>query len=107
MTAAPTAPAVSGLSYDKQAYNPGDTITVTATGMAGSQISIHNGTGTATFTDAATGLTGSLSGSYTVTSPVEDTTTAGFTDDQGRVFTPTKISQTPAGLVTAVFTATA
>jgi hypothetical protein len=102
-----TAPAVTGISFDRQAYNPGDLITVTVTGTAGSQIGVRNFTGTAAFTDAASGLSGTLSGLASITSPVEDTTTAGFSDTDGRLYSLKSLAQTPAGVVTAVFTATA
>jgi hypothetical protein len=101
------APSVTSVVYDKSAYNPGDLMTVTVTGIAGSSITTHTGTGTATFTDTSSGLSGSLAGNYAVTSAVEDVTTAAFTDDQGRLYAQKSLAQTPAGLVTAVWTATA
>lgn len=102
-----TAPAVTGVSFDRQAYNPGDTITVTVTGLAGTTIGVRSVTGTATFTDQASGLQGSLSGLLSVTSPVEDVTAAAFADTDGRPWALKSLSQTPAGVVTAVFTAAA
>lgn len=103
----PTAPAVSSVAYDRQSYNPGDLITVTVQGTAGSQLATRSVTGTATFTDVATGLPGTASGTLTITTPVEDTTAAAFTDSDGRAYAQKSLGQTPAGAVTAVFTATA
>jgi hypothetical protein len=102
-----TAPAVASVVYDKQSYNPGDLVTVTVQGTAGSQLVTRNVAGTAAFTDAASGLSGTLAGTLSITSPVEDTTTAAFTDADGRIYAQKSLAQTPAGVVTAVFTATA
>jgi len=102
-----SAPTVQSVSYDQSTYSPGQLITVTVTGQAGSQIETRNVVGTGQFTDTATGLTGSLTGALSITFPVEDTTTAAFTDTDGRAYALKSLSQTPAGLVTAVFTATA
>jgi hypothetical protein len=102
-----TAPVVASVSYSPATANPGDLVTVTVTGTAGSQLAVRNVTGTATFTDQASGLQGSLSGLLTITSPVEDVTTAAFTDTDGREWSPLSLAQTPAGVVTAKFTATA
>ena len=102
-----SAPVVTGIAFDKQAYNPGDPITATVTGQAGSQLAVRNVTATGTYTDQATGMTGMLAGMLSVTSPVEDTTTAAFSDTDGRAYALQSLAQTPAGVVTAVFTATA
>jgi hypothetical protein len=102
-----TAPVVTGLAPDKQAYNPGDPITVILTGQAGSQLAVRNDTLTGTLTDQATGLTGALTGLLSVTSPVEDTTLAGLSDSDGRVWQLVSLAQTPAGVVTAKFTSAA
>lgn len=101
------APAVTSVSYDKASYNPGDLITATVQGAAGSQLSTQTFSGTGTLTDKATGQTGSLKATFTVTEPVEDATAASFADDGGRVWVLVSISQTAGGAVTAVFTATA
>lgn len=103
----PAAPVVASIACDQQAYNPGQLITVTVQGLAGTQLATRNIAGTATFTDQATGLSGTLAGTLTLTSPVEDTTTAAFTDDDGRLYALKSLTQTPAGVVTAVFTAIA
>lgn len=102
-----SAPVVTSVVYGQQSYNPGDPMQVTITGQAGSSITTHNVTGTATFTDVATGLSGTLSGLATITEPVEDVTTGSFTDTDGRLWTQVSLSQTPAGIVTAVYTAKA
>jgi hypothetical protein len=108
-----TAPVVQSVTFDKQSYNPGDLITVTVQGTAGSQVGTRNVTGTGTFTDSASGQTGMFTGTLTITTAVEDTTTASFSDNDtvtpARAYTlvPGSLSQTPAGVVTAKFTATA
>jgi hypothetical protein len=102
-----SAPSVTSVAFDQQSYNPGQAITVTVTGLAGSQVEARVVTGEGTFTDAATGVTSVLAGSLVITTPVEDTTGAGFADSDGRAYALQSLTQTPAGVVTAVFTATA
>lgn len=92
------APSITSITFDKAAYNPGDTITATVNYVAGTSNVTQTFTGTAT--DSKTNQTGTLQVTFTV---VESDTTSVAVSDQG-TRTWTKISDTGS---VAKFTAVA
>jgi hypothetical protein len=98
LAATPTPPVISGITFDKTSYNPGDVITATVTYVPGSSSSVQNLTGTAT--DSVSGATGTLQVTFTVVT--KDTTTVSVSDTGSRIWT----KKSDTGTV-AVFTATA
>jgi hypothetical protein len=93
-----SAPLVNSVTFDKTAYNPGDTIHATVTFTPGSSGQSFSLTGTAT--DSATGQAGSLTVNFVVAEP--DATTVTVADTGNRTWS---LASQAAG--SAVFTATA
>lgn len=94
----PSAPVVSGITFDQTGYAPGQIMTATMNYTAGTSTKTESFTGTAT--DNVTGLFGALSVNFAVV--VADPSTTKGADTLARVWTPVSDN----GSV-AVFTATA
>lgn len=93
-----SAPVITSITFDKPAYNPGDTITATIAFTPGSSAQQINFTGTAT--DSATGEVGTMTSTFTVATT--DATTVSASDDGNRTWTVT-----PVDAASATATATA
>ncbi len=89
-----SAPVITGITFDKPSYRPGEIITASVAYGAGT--SGHSFTGTAT--DTVTGETGTLTVTFATTDPVK----VSVSDDGGRTW----VQRSDDGAV-AVFTAVA
>jgi len=92
-----SAPVITSISFDKAAYNPGETVTATIAFTPGSSAHIVNFTGTAT--DSETGETGTMTSTFTVAAT--DATVIEASDDGSRPWTVTPVDAASA-LATAV-----
>lgn len=81
-----SAPAVTSITFDKASYNPGDPITATVNITPGTSIVPSAQTFTGTATDSITGLTGSLSVTFTVDVTNNDPSTVTGSDTGGRTW---------------------
>lgn len=88
------APVVSSVTFDKSAYNRGDTITATVNYVPGK--SDANQTFTGVGTDSVTGLTGMLAVSFTIANGLTDATSVAVFDGAGRTWVKTSDSGTVA-----------
>jgi hypothetical protein len=94
---------ITSLTFDKPAYNPGDTITLTVDYVPDTAgVNPVTSTATVNVTDANGNVTASDSAPFTVNEPVAGGDTVSVTDSGGRTWT----QQSNSGTV-AVFTATA
>ena len=93
-----SAPSIGSITFDKSSYNPGDTITATIDYTPGTTAKTQTLTGTAI--DSVSGLTGTLTQTFTINQP--DATSLTVTDSGARTWT----KQSDTGTV-AKFTAAA
>ncbi len=110
-----TAPVISAVTFDKAAYAPGDTITVTVTysdpNTSGGTAVTHTYTIAGTVTDSATGAQSAGSATFTVSeggTPVANSATASVAGGQaGQVWTEVSDDHKAKAVFTAVAEGTA